>query len=250
MPKLIAASIAVAALAAIATLIAIFEDRSRPEATPTLEPQAVFSLVDDDPTQRQNKCHSNLLPVPPNGNTEGTASAAASTDRAIYECLFVHTRPGVLSPQRMPADRIMHSMENLLRAPAAKECREDAAMSPPEDLISAAAANWVQERVFLCYSNLPATTWRETTPQQRKEISDATADLLTAYAYSYHRLSQREALQCRDTYRQSAEAQEFSRQASARQALATAESARRRYCECVTQHLDIQSDNPLRRQSC
>ena len=250
MPKLIAASIAVAALAIIATLIAVIEESSRPEPPPTLEPQAVFSRADEEGTQTTNACHSNLVASPPPRNTEGTESASASTDRAIYECLFVHTRPGILSPEKMPQNRISQNMSNMSRAPAAKQCRDDAAMSPKEDLVSVAAANQIRNRVFLCYSNLPATPWHEINTQQRVEISDATADLLTAYAYSYHRLSQEQALQCRIIYRRTAEAGQFSRQPSERKAMIIAESARREYCNCVLHHLGVKTENPLRWRSC
>lgn len=251
MPKLIAASVAVAILAGIAALIAIIEEASSPEPSPTPGPAAVFTLVDESmETSRPASCHSRLTPPPPPIAGEEQTSVTSTVDRAIYECLFINTRSGILSPKQMPQDRVNENVANLIKAPQAKQCREEAALSPREALVSLSAAQQVTERVQLCYANLPAIQWEQATPEKRRETVEAVADLLTAYAYSYHRLEQEEALQCRIVYLEAAESRHLESAIDARAMLQTAEESRREYCGCVLQHLQVESNNPLRNRSC
>ena len=250
MPKLIAASIVMGILAVIATLIAVLEDQTKARPAPTPEPTTVFTSVNDRPDgTARNDCQSDRLPPAPSWATDGQATVTATVDRAIYECLFVHTRSGILSPDNMPPDRIQANVRNLTRAPAARECREQAALSPRENVVSASAAEQIRQRVTDCYTGLARTEWNLATPEQKSEMSQAVGDLLAAYAYSYHHLPQADALQCRATYVEAAKP-DWTNAVTPRQAVATAERARRQYCHCVVQKLSIASDNPIRSRSC
>ena len=251
MPKLIAASVAVAILAGIAALIAIIEERPRPEPPPPPGPEAVFTLIDETMEySRPTSCHSQLVPPPPPTSGSEETSVTAVVDRAVYECLFVNTRPGILSPERMPQNRVDENAANLTRAPLAKRCREEAALSPREATVSISAAQQITERVSTCYSSLPVVSWEQTPPEQRRATVDAVADLLTAYAYSYHRLEQDEALQCRIAYVEAAREHRMESAADNRRMLQAAEESRREFCGCVLAHLQVESDNPLRSRSC
>lgn len=250
MPKLIAASVAVAIMAGIAALLAIIENRPPPTPPPPPGPEAVFTLVDDQIPERATSCHSRLMPAPPAIGGSDQTSVTAAVDRAIYECLFVNTRSGILSPEHMPQDRIDESMANLTKATMAKGCREEAALSPREALVSSGAAQQISQRVSLCYAKLPAATWEQLPAPERRQIITSVADLLTAYAYSYHELRQEPALMCRGVYLEAAESRDIVSVGTARQALQIAEASRREYCACVIEHLQVQSDNPLRTRSC
>ena len=251
MPKLITASIAVATMALIATLIAIVEERPKREPPPPPGPAAVFSLTDQDiQTNQKNVCHNSRIAPPPRTTGEGETSVSATADRAIYQCLFVHTRSGIIPPDKMPPDRVEANIANLAKAPAARQCRETAALSPKTNTVSVAAAEQIKDRVNLCYSSLPHTKWRETTPAERSEVTKATADLLAAYAYSYHRLSQENALECRAVYADTVKRATTAPHQTARQAVTNAENGRRQYCGCVLAKLGIKSDNPVRNRSC
>ena len=251
MPKLITASIAIAVMAIIATLIAIIEERPKRAATPPPGPAAVFSLVDQNTaTKQKNVCHNSRIAIPPHTAGENDASVSATADRTIYECLFVNTRSGIIPTNKMPPDRVVANMANLVNAPAATKCRESAALSPRTDTVSAAAAEQIKDRVSLCYSSLPHVEWQKTTPAERSKISEAISDLLAAYAYSYHRLSQEDALQCRAVYYDTVQKESMETAKTARKALSAAENGRRQYCGCVLAKLGIQSDNPVRNGSC
>ena len=251
MPKIIVMSIIVAVMAIIATLIAIIEERPTKEPTPPPGPAAVFSLVDQDiDAKEKNVCHSSLISTPPQIRGEEQTSVSAATDRTIYECLFVHTRSGIIPPDKMPQDRVQANIANLTNASNAKQCREQAALSPQTDTVSSDAAEQIKQRIIRCYSSLQQTEWKKITPAQRDDIRESTADLLAAYAYSYHRLSQDDALQCRAVYVATVKSEAMETDQTAREALVAAENGRRQYCSCVLTKLGIKSDNPVRNRSC